>query len=116
METSARQFHLHLPAGTTVGAGHVLFKRQFRAELEARLPGWLETYSAKLRIKTPPFQVRELGNRWGSCTASGKLQFHWLLATQPTTFVLEVVAHELCHLVEPSHSKRFVELVSRIQT
>jgi predicted metal-dependent hydrolase len=116
LDTSARQFHLRLPSGVSADAGHALFKKQFKAALEARLPGWLETYAAKLRIKTPPFQVRELGNRWGSCAASGKLQFHWLLATQPTDFVRQVVAHEVCHLIEPLHSKRFMELVSRIHS
>ena len=74
----------------------------------------LAHFSSVLRIQPPFFQVRELGNRWGSCSPSGKLRFHWLLATQETAFIEQVVAHELCHLIEPRHSPEFQKLLARL--
>lgn len=114
VEMNARQFHLHLPPEAAPDAGHKAFKRLFRRELETRLPEWIGEYAGKLGVETPPFYVRELGNRWGSCTASGTLQFHWLLATQSSSFIRQVVAHELCHLIEPKHSKGFFQLLKRV--
>lgn len=89
-------------------------KQIFRSHLETRLPEWLNQYAAILKIAIPPFQVRDLGNRWGSCTPSASLRFHWLLATQEPAFIQQVVAHELCHLIEPKHSPAFWKLLERI--
>jgi predicted metal-dependent hydrolase len=110
----ARQFELRQPSDATPEAGQQLIKNHLRKQLEFRLPGILAHFSSALRIQPPPFQVRELGNRWGSCSPSGKLRFHWLLATQEPVFIEQVVAHELCHLIEPRHSERFRKLLGKI--
>lgn len=110
----ARQVQLHLPPDAGTETGQRLVKDTLRKQLESRLPTMLAHFSSILRIHPPAFQVRELGNRWGSCSASGKLRFHWLLATQETTFIEQVVAHELCHLIEPRHSERFRKLLGKI--
>lgn len=114
LEVGARQFVLHLPAGASLDSAHGLVKQHFRRHLEGHLPEWLAQYAAILMIEVPAFQVRELGNRWGSCTSSGSLRFHWLLATQEPAFIRHVVAHELCHLIEPKHSPEFRKLLGRI--
>lgn len=110
----ARQFQLHLPSDATPEIGQRLIKEIMRKELESRLPTMLAYFSSALRIQPPAFHVRELGNRWGSCSPSGKLLFHWLLATQHPVFIERVVAHELCHLIEPRHSERFRKLLGKI--
>ncbi|MEY4568766.1 MAG: hypothetical protein RLZZ398_205 [Verrucomicrobiota bacterium] len=114
LEVRARQFILHLPDGATTECAHGLMKKKFRSHLETQLPEWLNQYATILKIGVPPFQVRELGNRWGSCTPSGSLRFHWMLATQEPAFMQQVVAHELCHLIEPKHSPEFRKLLGRI--
>lgn len=114
LEVRARQFILHLPDGATTECAHGLVRKKFRSHLETQLPEWLKQYAAILKIGVPPFQVRELGNRWGSCTPSGSLRFHWMLATQEPAFIQQVVAHELCHLIEPKHSPEFRKLLGRI--
>lgn len=110
----ARQFQLRLPSDSTLEIGQRLIKEIMRRELESRLPVMLAHFSSALRIQPPAFQVRELGNRWGSCSPSEKLLFHWLLATQEPDFIQQVVAHELCHLIEPRHSERFRKLLGKI--
>lgn len=109
----ARQVQLHLPPHAGAGTGQRLIKDSLRKQLESRLPVMLAHFSSVLRIQAPAFQVRELGNRWGSCSPSGKLLFHWLLATQEPAFIEQVVAHELCHLIEPRHSERFRKLLGK---
>ncbi len=45
--------------------------------------------------------------RWGSCSPKGILNFSWRLILAPPPVVEYVVIHELVHLVERNHSRRF---------
>lgn len=45
--------------------------------------------------------------RWGSCAMNGNLNFSWRLVMAPMNVVDYVVVHELAHLVEHNHSKKF---------
>jgi predicted metal-dependent hydrolase len=45
--------------------------------------------------------------RWGSCSPKGNLNFTWRLVMAPLPVIDYVVIHELVHLVEKNHSKRF---------
>ncbi|WFT78423.1 MULTISPECIES: M48 family metallopeptidase [unclassified Methylobacterium] len=58
--------------------------------------------------------VRDTRSRWGSCSASGHLNFSWRLILAPP-FVLDyLAAHEVAHLAEMNHSDRFWSLLDRL--
>ncbi len=54
-------------------------------------------------------RVRDLGNRWGSCSSEGVRNFHWRTIRLPPTLIEYVAAHELVHLLEPRHDAAFWE-------
>src|SRR5262249_37646699 len=59
-------------------------------------------------------RVRDLGNRWGSCSADGALNFHWRTIRLPPTLIEYVAAHELVHLLEPRHDAAFWGRLERV--
>jgi predicted metal-dependent hydrolase len=58
--------------------------------------------------------VRDQSSRWGSCSSTGVLSYSWRLILAPE-FVLDyLAAHEVAHLIEMNHSRRFWRLVEKI--
>ena len=56
--------------------------------------------------------VRSMKTRWGSCTPkTGAIRIARELAAYPVECLDMVVAHELVHLLEPSHNQRFHALL-----
>src|SRR5438067_1244188 len=65
-------------------------------------------------LKREALRDLERASRWGSCSNTGVLSFSWRLILAPA-FVLDyLAAHEVCHLVELNHSRRFWRLVNRL--
>jgi predicted metal-dependent hydrolase len=78
----------------------------------------LSTYGERIARLAPIIDVRAprvtLSNartQWGSCTVSGsgeaRVRLHWRLVQLPERLIDYVVAHELAHLREMNHSRRF---------
>jgi predicted metal-dependent hydrolase len=91
--------------------------------LERRLTDWLKRQAAldlakasrlhaeRLGVRFVRISVRDTASRWGSCSASGTLSYCWRLILAPP-FVLDyVAAHEVAHLKEMNHGRRFWSLV-----
>ena len=57
--------------------------------------------------------IRNQKTRWGSCSKKGNLNFHHAIVQLPSPLADLVIVHELCHLREFNHSKKFWDLVSQ---
>ncbi len=61
----------------------------------------------------PDFQLLAMETQWGSCSPAGRLSLNPSLIKAPAHCIEYVLLHELCHLVEHNHSKRFYALLGR---
>jgi len=58
--------------------------------------------------------VRNQRSRWGSCSRQGTISLNWRLVQTPPFVRDYIILHELAHLKEMNHSKRFWREVARL--
>ncbi len=68
----------------------------------------------RYNIPFPCLWIRPMTIRWGSCTPAGRIILNIELIKAPKDCIDYVITHELCHLLEPSHSARFWQLLGAI--
>jgi predicted metal-dependent hydrolase len=66
------------------------------------------------KIETPSLKIRFMEKRWGSCSPKGKILLNTELIKATKGCIRYVIIHELCHLIEPNHTKRFYQLLAKI--
>ncbi len=85
-------------------------KREARRDIEPAVM----RHAASLRVTASAIKLRDQTSRWGSCSPTGTLSFSWRLVMAPP-FVLDyLAAHEVAHLREMNHSRRFWRLVEEV--
>ncbi len=84
----------------------------YRTEVLRALPDVVERMEARIGVHATRWSVRVMKTRWGSCTPkTGAIRINVRLAAYPPECLEFVVAHELVHLLEPSHNARFHALL-----
>ncbi|MBI5624326.1 MAG: M48 family metallopeptidase [Elusimicrobia bacterium] len=84
-------------------------ERRRRAETELRetLARRLAFWCGKMDLRYHKLRIKDQSTRWASCSKKGNLNFNWRLLWAPPEVLDYVIVHELCHLVEMNHSKRY---------
>ena len=65
-------------------------------------------------VRYKKITIRAQKSRWGSCSRSGNLSFNYKIVALPSHIADYIIVHELCHLAEMNHGKKFWDLVAKI--
>jgi len=84
-----------------------------RQALEALAPRTAH-YAAELGVAAPRVAISNARTQWGVCTEGGAIRLSWRLVHVEPRLADYVVAHEVAHLVEMNHSRRFWALLARL--
>jgi predicted metal-dependent hydrolase len=91
-----------------------VFKAWYTAQAKRVITERVEWYAGNLGFKYNRVNITNAQARWGSCSPRGSLNFSWRLVMAPMQVVDYVVVHELVHLQEKNHSRRFWDKVKII--
>jgi predicted metal-dependent hydrolase len=92
-----------------IADGLILYNRD---DLGGLVDGYVKEFSEVLGVKPNEVSFRRMKVRWGSCDLRrGRLIFNRDLNFLPDDLIRYVVLHEMCHLIEGNHGKRFWRLV-----
>jgi predicted metal-dependent hydrolase len=97
-----------------IGLAREAFRDYYIACGVERLRLRVAYFAPKVGVTATTVDVRELGNRWASCSPTGALAFHWKCMMAPQTIIDYIVVHELCHMHHTDHTDAFWNEVDKV--
>lgn len=87
----------------------------YRDRLREAVPPLIAAWAPAIGVTVDRFFVQRMRTRWGSCSPGRRtIRLNTDLARKPRECLEYIVVHELAHLLEPTHSARFVALMDRL--
>jgi predicted metal-dependent hydrolase len=82
--------------------------------LHDAVPKLIRKWEPKLGVEVADYFLQRMKTKWGGCNPkAGHIRLNTELVKKPADLLEYVVVHEMLHLIEPTHSERFVTLLSR---
>ncbi|PIZ03441.1 MAG: metal-dependent hydrolase [Gammaproteobacteria bacterium CG_4_10_14_0_8_um_filter_38_16] len=86
----------------------------YRQQLKEKVSALITPWQKKMNVLVTAFTIRKMKTKWGSCSPmSRSIRLNLALVKKPPECLEYVLVHELTHLLEPSHNKRFVSLMDQ---
>jgi predicted metal-dependent hydrolase len=95
------------------GQAAAALARWYQARGRDWLPSRLGRWAGRMGHEPNQLDVRDLGYRWGSLGANGRLNIHWATLQLRPSLVDYVLVHELVHIIHPQHTPAFWAMVER---
>lgn len=109
-----RRLVLTVRPGTRKRMKEEMLAQWYRDEIKAVVPQLIAKWQQVLDVEVRKFYVQRMRTRWGSCNSRSRtIRLNTELAKKPEDCLDYIVLHEMVHLLEPKHGRRFVELMDQ---
>ena len=88
--------------------------KEYKGKALALAISRIQYFNQKSEFKFNKINIKNQKTCWGSCSRRGNLNFNYKIALLPERLADYIVVHELCHLKEFNHSRKFWNLVAEI--
>jgi hypothetical protein len=76
------------------------------------VPTLIKKWEQKLKVEVAGYFLQRMKTKWGSCNhRAGHIRLNTELVKKPKDLLEYVIVHEMAHLIEPTHSDRFISIV-----
>lgn len=85
-----------------------------RSLLHDTVPELIRRWEPKLGVQVTGYFLQRMKTKWGSCNPRARtIRLNTELVKKPRDLLEYVIVHEMLHVVEPTHSERFLGLLGR---
>jgi predicted metal-dependent hydrolase len=111
---SHRRILLSVRPGSSKAKREEVMHEWHKSLLHAAVPPLIRMWEAKLGVRVSGYYLQRMKTKWGSCNhRAGHIRLNTELVKKPKDLLQYVIVHEMLHLLEPTHSARFVALLDR---
>ena len=103
---------LNVPDGTPMESRRRILTEWYRQELKRAMPSLVAECCSRVGVTITGWNVRNMRTRWGSCNIrERRILLNLQLVKKPPECLEYVIIHELVHLLERNHTRKFWRLV-----
>ena len=113
VEVSHNKLHLWVRPDSSLEKKQALLEAWYRQQLRDATPTLITKWEPLMGVRVKRVLVQKMKTRWGSCNPSAaSIRLNTDLAKKPVECLEYIVVHEMTHLLEPTHNRRFVSLMN----
>jgi predicted metal-dependent hydrolase len=114
VELKHRAVILRVRPGMGTRQRQEIMEAWYRWLLKSALPAVISRWEDHIGVRVERSFVQRMKTKWGSSNPRGRtIRLNTDLAKKPPACLEYVVAHEIAHLIVPTHGPRFIELLDR---
>lgn len=114
IELQHKKLILKVRPGTSMEKRQVLLDAWYREQVREAANPLLRRWESIMGVQAGKLLVQRMKTKWGSCNpTTGLIRLNTDLAKKPPEHLEYVVVHELAHLIEASHSERFMATMDK---
>ena len=82
--------------------------------LHEAVPPLIRKWESRLEVRVAAYFLQRMKTKWGGCNHEARhIRLNTELVKKPKDLLEYVIVHEMLHLIDPTHSERFLALMSR---
>lgn len=109
-----RRITLIVRPGSTKAKRAEVMHEWHKAILHEAIPTLIRKWQTRLGVEVAGYFLQRMKTKWGGCNHRARnIRLNTELVKKPKDLLEYVVVHEMLHLIEPTHSERFVALLDK---
>lgn len=109
-----RRISMYLPPDTSLEMRAELLHEWHKLLLHQAIPPLIAKWQTKLSVTVAQYFLQRMKTKWGSCNhRAGHIRLNTELVKKPRHLLEYVIVHEMVHLLEPTHSEQFTQLLDK---
>jgi predicted metal-dependent hydrolase len=101
-------------AGSDAAKRAKVVHERHKALLHGQVPALIQKWERKIGVNVRGYFLQRMKTKWGSCNhRAGHIRLNTELVKKPKDLLEYVIVHEMVHLIEPTHSDRFIALLEK---
>ncbi len=108
-----KRITLYVRPGSTHEKRAAVIHEWHKSLLHEFIPPLIAKWVPKLNVQVRAYFLQRMKTKWGSCNHEAcHIRLNTELVKKPKDLIEYVVVHEMVHIIEPTHSDRFISILT----